>query len=255
MNLTTVAAVKTYLAITTSNQDALIAALIPRESKLIEAFTGRNFEGGTYTQRLNGSGTSRLTLPVDPVISVSALTIGSTPFTQSSDGVAAGFYFDDVCVYLTSGAKIPEGYRNVLCTWTAGYAEEFDAFVPTGNAPTITPYNSGTAVTDRGVVYAANGSALTQVGTAPAEGQYSFANGTYTFNQSDFNREVTMSYFYVPSPIEQACIEMVGIDLKQRDNLGINSKTLAGETISYSDRGMSNSVKEFLNTYRKRVPL
>jgi hypothetical protein len=62
-----------------------------------------------------------------------------------------------------------------------------------------------------------------------------------------------MTYGYVPPPVEQACIEMVGLDLKARDNLGITSKTLAGETITYSAKGITSSVKEMLGPYRRML--
>ena len=88
----------------------------------------------------------------------------------------------------------------------------------------------------------------------PATGQYTFAAGSYGFAAADVGVSVTMTYLYVPGPVEQAVIEMVGLDLKARDNLGINSKSLAGETISYSGGGMTASVKEMLQPYRKMVP-
>jgi hypothetical protein len=46
---------------------------------------------------------------------------------------------------------------------------------------------------------------------------------------------------------------MVGLDLKSRDNLGITSKSLAGETVSYSSRGLTDSVKEQLMPYRRML--
>lgn len=180
-DLTTLAAVKAYLAITTTNQDSLISSLITRESAQIERWTGRSFTPVTYTEwRLNGSGTGMLTLPDTPIQSLSALAIDGVAVPLSTDGLTAGYTVDESTVYLI-GSKFPARPQCVVCSWVAGYAA-------------------------------------------------------------------------TPAQVEQACIEMVGIDLKSRDNLGVQSKTLANESISYSDKGMNASVREMLQPYRKMVP-
>lgn len=181
-DLTTLAAVKAYLAITSTGQDALIPALITRESAAVENWTGRSFSPVTYTLRaLNGTGTSMLMLPDTPIQSISFLSIEGVTVLPAASAQGVGYLIDGTTIYLASGARFPMGRQNVLCSWVAGYAA-------------------------------------------------------------------------VPGPVEQAVIEMVGMDLKSRDNLGITSKTLANETISYSDRGMSRSVIEMLQPYRKVSP-
>lgn len=254
-DLTTLAAVKAYLAITTSNQDALIASLIPRESGLIESWTGRRFPGIAHTlRRLNGSGTQSLTLPDSPILSISFLSIDGVEVEASADGLAAGYTHDTTQVYLVGLQRFPNRPQSVVCSWIAGYQENETAFVPTGNTPTLTPSNGGRAVENLSVTAVATELELTEVGAAPVAGQYTFVDGVYTFNASNSGDQVTMAYRYVPGQIEQACIEMVGLDLKQRDNLGITSKSLANETISYTDKGMTASVKELLQPFRKMVP-
>ena len=254
-DLVTLAAVKSYLSVPTANQDALIAALISRESRLIEQWTSRRFPAVTNTaKRLNGTGSSMLMLPDNPIISIALLQIDGVAVPLSADGIQAGYTFDDTCIYLTCGARFPMGRQNVTCSWTAGYQETDTDVIPAAGPYTIAPAMGGAAVTDLGVVFAATGTALAPVTANVAGGQYLFSQGTYTFAAADTGKSVTMSYQFVPGPVAMACIEMVGLDLKQRDNLGINSKSLAGETITYSSKGMTASIIEQLTSYRRVTP-
>ncbi|HEY6019948.1 MAG TPA: hypothetical protein VIY48_08595 [Candidatus Paceibacterota bacterium] len=261
MNLTTLANVKQYLTITGTNQDALITPLIARESALVEAWTGRTFPSvSNVNKRLNGTGTSRLVLPDQPILSVSSLSILGSAIPASPDGVQAGFVFDDTCLYLVGGIagmswgdKFPMVPQSVTVSWEAGYQTSETDFVPTGNTPTITPTQGGTAVTVVSVVDNTTSTAMTQVGSSPATGQYSFSAGVFTFNTAQYNHSVTMTYKYVPAPVEQAVIEMVGLDLQQRNNIGINSKNLATESITYEKKGISDSAMEMLRPYRRMV--
>ena len=255
-NLTTLAAVKQYLGITTTGQDLLIPALIARESAYVETYCGRKFSVVTNTNKLlNGTGTDRLVLPGEPILSVSALSILGTVISASPDGIQSGYVIDDICLYLVGGfsfgTRFPRGHQNVTCSWLSGYQETETDFVPTGN--TITPITGGTATSVVSVFDNTANVALTVTGNAPASGQYSFASGVFTFNAAQYNHSMTMNYYYVPSPVEQAVIEMVGLDLQQRSNIGINSKSLAGETVTYGNRSMTPSTQEMLQTYRKRM--
>ena len=257
-DLTTVAAVKRYLsgANASSNQDDLIGALITRESGLIEEWCGRKFSITTQSaKRVNGTGTSVLTVPDAPVISVSSVKDGNTVIPASSDGVAFGWITDEDRIYLMQG-KFCYGKKNVVLAYTAGYQESETGIIPaaTGNAPpTLTPSTGGTAIEAVSVVDANTGGAFAEVSSAPTSGEFSFANGTFTFAVADANLSVTMTYGFVPPAVEQACIEMVGIDIRNRDNLGINSKSLGGESITYSNNGMNQSVIQQLTPYRRRL--
>ena len=254
-DLTTLSAVKAYLAITTTGQDVLIPALIARESKQVENWTGRRFPAVTNTaRRLNGTGTTMLTLPDAPILDVSFLSIDGVEVPRSNDGLAYGYTIDETTIYLI-GARFPYRRQCVVCSWSAGYQESETDFIPSGNVPTLAPTTGGRAVTNLTVTSTATGVALTEVGNAPVSGQYAFAAGTYTFAAADTGVQVTMAYQYVPGPVEQAVIELVGLDLKQRDNLGITSKVLANETVSYTDKGMTASVKEMLQPYRRMAPV
>ena len=252
MDFTTLAAVKQYLGIPTANQDALIQALISRESRLITDFLNADVAPAARVDYpLNGTGRDVLSLPDTPIVIVSSVKLGQTVVPASADGVAYGFTFDESAVYLV-GDVFPRGRRNVFVSWQAGYQGSEAGFVPVGATPTYTPTDEGRAIQDQGVVYVSNGHTLVLVGSNPAVGQYTFSGGVYGFNTAEAGAQVRFTYLAVPAPIEQACIEMVGLDLKQRDNLGINSKSLAGETVSYTTKGMTDSVKEMVAPYKRR---
>lgn len=65
-----------------------------------------------------------------------------------------------------------------------------------------------TPITDLGVIYQATGLPLVKVTSAPAQGQYSQSGTTYTFNSSDNNAFVLISYTYAAAtPGTQANIK------------------------------------------------
>lgn len=74
---------------------------------------------------------------------------------------------------------------------------EYEAHpVPAVSTYTITVTNSATFGLDFGVVYAATGIPFTEVASAPALGQYSYAAGIYTFAAADASAAVLISYTY-----------------------------------------------------------
>lgn len=65
----------------------------------------------------------------------------------------------------------------------------------------------------------------------------------------------TAGYTTTPPDIEQACIELVSLRYKERDRIGHQSKSLAGETVSFMIRDFPDSVRTILGNYRKVLPL
>lgn len=271
MNLTTLQRVKDYLAgvgiVAGTSADTLYAGLISRASDVVIQWTGRSFQRATYTDvRLNGSGSDTLMLPQNPIISISSLTVDGTVIAASADALATGYQYDNKFVYLFGGACFSRGLRNVKISFVAGFTTSQSSFIPASTPYTITPVTgsglgpdgapmstSGPAITDRGVVRVSTGAAFVLVGSSPSTGQYSFSGGVYTFAAADQGVQVTMSYDFVPGAVEQATIELVGMKLKQRDNLGISSKALATETITYMDKDLSAAIKGMLQPYRGLV--
>jgi hypothetical protein len=58
----------------------------------------------------------------------------------------------------------------------------------------------------------------------------------------------------IPAAIEQAVIDWISDRYKSQDRIGITSKSLAGETISYSQEPMPSRVQKILAQYKKVVP-
>ena len=79
----------------------------------------------------------------------------------------------------------------------------------------------------------------------------------YLFSRGIGNVQLsyTAGYSETPKEIEQACIDLVSLRFKERDRIGHQSKSLAGETVSFIVKDMPDSVQTILNNYRKVVPL
>lgn len=78
------------------------------------------------------------------------------------------------------------------------------------------------------------------------------------FNRGFQNVEITYSAGYetIPPEIEQAVIDMASNAYKAKDRVGLQSKSIGGETITFSNTsgGMSNSVLTILNNYKQVAP-
>lgn len=79
----------------------------------------------------------------------------------------------------------------------------------------------------------------------------------YVFTQGFGNVQIgyTAGFASVPLEIEQACIELISLRYRERDRIGHQSKSLAGETVTFFIKDMPHSVQTILNNYRKMVPL
>lgn len=100
--------------------------------------------------------------------------------------------------------------------------------------------------------------------TSYGDGGYKFTDGAVYFD-SGANRfpvglrniEVTYTagFATVPVDLDQAVIEMVTTDYKNKEHIGWMSKSLAGETVSIDTKAMSPSVRAVLDTYKEHRPL
>lgn len=91
---------------------------------------------------------------------------------------------------------------------------------------------------------------------------YFFSQTMLMLNGYGFGRglgNVVISYAAgladVPSDLEQACIELVGMRFREKDRIGMASKAMAGETTSFITKDMPSSVATVLNQYKRVVPL
>lgn len=68
--------------------------------------------------------------------------------------------------------------------------------IPAGSPYTVSVANAATAADDLGVLNALTGLPFTKVAAAPAAGQYSVANGVYTFAAADQGKMLLINYTY-----------------------------------------------------------
>ena len=180
-DLTTLAAVKGWLGITTSADDATLARLITAASGYIEQWTNRHFSSQQFTEVRDGTGSAVMVFADYPVTAVQSVVINGNAITPSPGYGQAGYSYDTSTIRLT-GYLFDKGRGNVRLTYTAGYA-------------------------------------------------------------------------VTPPEIEQACIELVALRYKERDRIGHQSKSLAGETVTFIVRDFPDSVRTILGNYKKVVPL
>jgi hypothetical protein len=77
----------------------------------------------------------------------------------------------------------------------------------------------------------------------------------YTFIKGMLNCSVAYTAdFSNNADIEQACIEVVANRYREKDRIGLVSKGLAGETITFSQKDIPASARDVLRVYRKVVP-
>jgi hypothetical protein len=79
----------------------------------------------------------------------------------------------------------------------------------------------------------------------------------YRFNQGVSNVSITYTagFSVVPPELEQACIELASLRYKELDRIGLISKGLAGETITFTQRDFTQSVRTSLAQYKRVFPL
>jgi hypothetical protein len=216
-----------------------------------------------FTRIFDGVGNMQLVLPDWPVTAITAVQMGSAlvppaPLPNPS-GVNAGANFGgygyryvpwlgnlpgDPVVLELAGGYFYTGAQNVKVTYQAGYAIANEpAVVPNATPWQITVLQpQGIWCRDGGVVYAADGVALTPVANITAAGQYipptDAAPGVYTFGTADENQAVLISYSFVPADLEEACIQMVAERYSYRGRIGELSKSLGGqETVRFMRGG------------------
>lgn len=79
----------------------------------------------------------------------------------------------------------------------------------------------------------------------------------FGFSRGMLNIEVayTAGFSAVPADLAAACNELVTLKFRTRDKLEISSKSLAGETVSFTQRDMPASVATVLKNWRKVAPV
>jgi hypothetical protein len=223
----------------------------------------------TYTRIIDGVGNYQIVLPDYPVTGIISVQMGSIlvssfplpvpgqppqfpPLTFGPIGYRfvpwAGDLPGDPAVVELVGGVFYRGAQNVKVVYTAGYVVQNESQVIPASPYTITVLQpQGIWCLDNGVTFA-NGTVLTPVPSGPISGQYIpppdppptlAALGQYTFAAADTGKTVLITYSFVPSDLELACIQLVGETFTYRDRIGQLDKTLGGqETIRYLRGGI-----------------
>lgn len=78
-------------------------------------------------------------------------------------------------------------------------------------------------------------------------------SGSYRFTKGFGNVKLSYQAGFSPVPdaIKQAVIEMTALRLKEIERIGVSSKWLAGESVSYALTQMPESAKGYLEPFRK----
>lgn len=76
--------------------------------------------------------------------------------------------------------------------------------------------------------------------------------GHYRFTQGVQNVTVTYTagYTTIPEDLVQSCCLLVGLAYKERDRMGLDSKSINGESISFTNDDFPPSVKQTIQNYR-----
>ncbi len=272
-DLTTLANVKAYLAITDANSDALLTRLITAMSYSFVQDAGRDILRKTYSEIFDGNHERILRRPIpsawigpgfafalnladrvigDPVVLVDGVAIAKrVGLTGSGWVLLDGYRLEFVGVTFVD---LTTDVGNTSITYDAGqYIPAEAATIPASGPYTIQASQSlGTFLADLGVVYASTGVALTLVPSAPAVGQYSVnATGLYTFAAADQGAAISLSYTHLPSDVEDCVIEMVAFKFHRRDRLDQVSATIGGQTVSFNREAWPVTVQRVIDRWRR----
>lgn len=269
-DLATPAQVMQWLPANTQASDAaLLAALITAASGAILSDLQRpTVLSRTYTDVFDGYGECRKMLRKWPVTSVSSLTIGNSSVQPSGGApqVTAGYVLEPWDGMLPGRPQLLDlrwrtywpGVQNVAATYQAGYLVPAEAMtVPSGGGMMAAAQLCGPWAEDGGVTYAATGLPLARVTGTPGTGQYSASpTGVYTFSAGDQGLSLLAAYSYVPGPLNQACVEVVGEAYRYRTRQGERSHTSPGpQTVAFDLSRFTAAVKWMTNPFRMVVPL
>lgn len=269
-NLTTLARVKAWLGIQTdiATSDDQLRFLIKAVSRFIYQYIDLpTVVVSQYSERRDGYGKTWIAPYIWPLLSVGSIQYGGSSITVQSTGnpLQAGYTLNNPQYGPTRitlhGWCLPYGKDQVLLNYTAGFQQVEDTIIiPVSNTDDPPVVIGGTVVlsqlwaADGGVTYA-DGTPFTKVLLTPAIGEYTVIDGVYGFNLGDNGEEIIVTYSYVPADLEQAVIELIGTTFRDKDHIGVKSKTLGGqETVAYFQNQISPSMAMMLGPYRRVTP-
>lgn len=263
-DLVTLAALKRWLAIASSDDDDVLAQLVTDTSRAIASLLSRPALLPTsVTEVLDGTGQASLMLRCWPVTAIASCTIDGNPLAAAT-ATGAGYMLDvadpappgRMQRLSLRGMRFPRGVQNVAVTYTAGYGVCGEAATVPSAAPFTIAAQApfGAFAGDMGVVSSA-GQTLSCVGLGVlSAGQYAIDGGIYTFSPADAGTRVGLNYGFVPADLSRACLEWAADRYLYRGRIGQASRSLGGqETTSFIVRDMPATVATLLQPYRQVV--
>lgn len=70
----------------------------------------------------------------------------------------------------------------------------------------------------------------------------------------EYNYQFTQGLPEVPADVDFACCELVALRYKEKDRIGEISKNLAGQTVSYSQKDISDFGRSVIDQYKRVTP-
>jgi hypothetical protein len=253
-DLTTLANYKTWAAVTSTASDIMLSRLISASSQFIINWINKDIQLRSYVERRNGNGHDTLVLRNWPIKQVNSVKISGQEIPLS-DGTSSGYLADENNIYLIN-YSFTKGIQNIAVDYAAGAWQLDVVKVPTGAQITSSDL-SRVWSTDFSISFTSNGVSLTKVKTTPAaSGEYTVSNlGVYKFHASDVGKDLNITYGTSPYDVEQACIELVANRAKEKERIGIASKSVANESVSFSQKDMSESTRSVLQQYKNVIPV
>lgn len=258
--LTTLAAVKDWLGIDTSDSDAGLLRVIDAASRFTLNYLSRpTLKRASYTWNFVGNGKEKILLPNWPVLEITSVGIGSAVIprgTFNAANMGPGWYLAPMRPGYQELSLYGYGfYRNIGCevVYVAGFETNETVTVP-ADAPHEIQVSS--VWSENSAVYL-DGTLAVAVDGTPTVGQYSFSDtGLYTFAAADAGKLALIHYGYVPDDIAFVVTETVGEWFKRKDRIGLLSKTLAGgvsESITFSKQALGDAGIASLQPYRNII--
>lgn len=271
IDLVSLGDLKSWLDVSSADDDLLLARLIRQISRAILSLTGRAWIlPQPYTEIYDGGGDVSLLLHQWPVTNIASCVIdgAAIPPSQplgSAGALQPGYILDPADPsppgkmqrLSLRGFRFASGLQNVKVSYTAGYQITNErVIVPAGQPYAIeaqAPF--GSWASDCGVSYE-NGLPLSPVTGSPSAGQYTVTGGVYSFAQADSGAPVLLTYGYVPADLASCCMEWVAERYAYRSRIGQQSKSLGGqETVAFIVKDIPDFVAQTLAPYRRIVAL
>lgn len=215
-----------------------------------------------YVEQRDGTGGDRLLLRNWPALQINTLSIDGQAITAAlSQGAGYMLEISDIQPpgamqsLVMRGSSFARGTLNVLVDYTCGYRVSETIVGPAAPFQIAAMAIYGRWASDEGVTLA--GASMAKVAASPAAGQYAVtASGVYTFAAADAGKTMILSHGYIPADLTRCCIDWVSAVYRQKDRIGLNSKTLGGqETVSFRTDRVPPFVDEALRGYMAVVPV